>query len=162
MLLSIPVRVRKGLPLQQICPGCAFSWPGPFPDPHKAHGICRLSDAHVQLEILSSPQDSGSLWSDLTSTRVLWIFLSVWVKCCTLPLHGCLWKSPHVVGLDMHPCFGKEAEANGISLSGPQMVPMPRGFISITGTLTLVCNYSDCIFLICQVGIHSSQSTGCE
>lgn len=113
LLLPIPAGVGEGLPLQQICPGCAFSWPGPFPDPHKARGICRLPDARVQWEILSSPQDSGSLWSALTSTRVLWIFLSVWVKCCTLPLHSCLWKSPHVVGLDMYPCFGKEAEAKG-------------------------------------------------
>lgn len=55
---------------------------------HKVPWTRRWSD--VQWESLSSPWDSRLLRADLTSTEVLWIIPSVWVECCTLPLHSCL------------------------------------------------------------------------
>lgn len=89
--LPIPVRVREGpVPSTDRLRMC-FLLVRPLPGPHhKVLRTCRWSDAHVQWEIPSGPQDSGRLMADLTSTEVLWIFPSVWVKCGTLPLHGCL------------------------------------------------------------------------
>jgi hypothetical protein len=150
----------RGLSLQQIGPGCAFSWLDPFPDPITEY--LGLADGPMPMLSGDSQQLTG-LWvskgrSDIHRGPVALPFSLGEVQPASprLPLEG------PILRRTWHSTLALGWKQRQNKVWDPQIVPIPGRFISVTGILTSVCNYSDCILLICKVGSHTSWSTGCE